>query len=79
MIKHTEQIDGLKEAIERLYYWQYGGSTSFTAKLYELFSKADPVNKSKLAIVFPAEAMAYQLWYSSHDPEYFFKQNGLGL
>lgn len=69
----------LSQAIERLYYWQHGSSTSFTSMLYDMFCKADLMNKQRLFLAYPVEAKAWSMWYSSENPEDFFKSHGLGI
>ncbi|MCI0555540.1 MAG: hypothetical protein L0287_31735, partial [Anaerolineae bacterium] len=65
------------EAIRLVYYWQYESGTSFTCKIFELWMKADPNNKTRLAHAFPAEIQAVSDWYAAPDPEEFFKQHGI--
>lgn len=72
------EMSDIPKAIENLYCWQHRGSTSFTSQLFELFGKADHINKQKLFVAFPAESIAWSSWYMSDDPDDFFKQHGFG-
>lgn len=69
----------LEEAIKELYFWQYSSDPSwFTAKLFDLIAKADPLNRFKLAEVFPAEVKAWMMWQESPNEEEFFRSHGIG-
>lgn len=65
------------QAVERLHQWQYAGLDSFTACLFNLFMKADPMNRLKLGVGFPEEFLAFREWNDSSDQEAFFKKYGL--
>jgi len=72
----------LPKAIEQLYWWQYGSEgdgppTNFHSGLFSLIHKADPENKARLAVGFPNEVMAWQLWCAAEDPVQFFKDAGV--
>lgn len=72
----THTAEELRKAIQHLFYWQKSGADNFTAKLYELMAKADPTNRQKLFLAFPAEAKAYSMWYCAPSAEEFFKLHG---
>lgn len=54
----------LNWAIKEVERWQYGNTTNFTSKLFELLSKADNLNKRKIFMGFPEETIAYLMWYT---------------
>lgn len=64
----------LEEAIQELYYWQGHDEEAdwFTAKLYDLITKADRSNMIKLCAGFPAEVLAWHMWQDSRDEKEFF-------
>lgn len=66
--------EGTPEAVMKLWEWQHGGATHFTAKLFELLGKADPENLDRLALGFPQEVWTWQRWRGSENPETFFEQ-----
>lgn len=69
----------LEEAIKELYNWRHTDRADwFTAMLFNMFGKADTENHCRLAIGFPSEAMAWQLWQEASNEEQFFKEHGLG-
>jgi hypothetical protein len=70
----------IEEAIKELYFWKAhaGTATNFTAKLYDLISKADPQNKEALRKGFSLEVAAWEAWQDSIDEEKFFASHGLG-
>jgi len=74
---NEELSETLREAIKELYFWQYGDATNFTAKLYELIGKADPVNRMKLSLAFPYEVLAFKQWERAEVIEQFFKDAGV--
>lgn len=64
----------LDKAVKELFYWQFGNNpTNFTARLFDLMTKADLENAARLAKAFPVEAQAYLLWYHAPDANAFFK------
>lgn len=65
------------QAVQRLYYWQQGG-TNYTSLLYDLMVKADSDNFKKLATVYPMEANALIAWRTSPSQDTFFQTYGLG-
>lgn len=71
--------ENLKIAIERLYHWQnQAHSNNFTSRLYELFEKADRVNRNKLHLVFPDEGYALDKWKSAgNNGDDLFREFGL--
>lgn len=61
-------MDRLKFAIKELYFWQYNnGGTNFHAMLYTLIQKADLENKRRLALGFPEEVEALEMWEQAGD------------
>lgn len=44
--------------------WQFGSGDWFTVELFKLMTKADSSNFARLAMVFPAEAEAFEWWQS---------------
>ncbi len=64
----------LKQAAFDLYMWQYAGTTSFTAMLFDLIAKADANNKAKLSRAFPVEVAIFLEWYNSESPTKFFQR-----
>lgn len=62
----------LEQAIRDLYFSQRGGD-SFRCQLYRLFGKADPNNRTRLALAFPVESQAYAMWYRAPDEQAFFR------
>lgn len=69
----------LRQAVERLHYWQYGGGTSFTCYLFRLFQKADQDNVRRMAACWPAEHAAWELWRTASNEDEFFIEWGLPL
>lgn len=70
----------IEEAIKELYYWQYGTNpTNFTSRLFDLMTKADIQNRCLLAIAFPFESKALELWHAAKSEEVFFKEWGMPL
>ncbi len=68
----------LLRAVKELHYWQYGPNpTNFTSMLYLMFQKADSLNKVRLTIAFPFEALAYKEWCESTSQDEFFEKYGL--
>ncbi len=67
------EVGPLRQAIQDLYYWQRRDATDFKSLIYTLISKADIVNRAKLAGAFPLEYNAYILWHDSPDEDEFFK------
>lgn len=66
------------EAVRRLHFWQYGNNPdNFTSMLYTMFGKADALNRSRLAMVFPAEYWAWREWQDSPSQDEFFERYGL--
>lgn len=63
-----------RNAVQELYFWQRTDATNFTAKLYSLFSKADPLNTARLAGAFPFEYAAFRAWQDSPNEEAFFNE-----
>lgn len=62
-------------AIAELKNWDYNREASnFSAKLFELISKADMCNKQKLLKGFPCRTSAYLLWMQAPDKESFYKE-----
>jgi len=74
----TNEINPVKMnlAMAHLYCWQYAKATNFTAKLYELFCKADEENKIRLGLAFPYEYRAFHLWHTSENPHELFREWG---
>lgn len=66
--------EDLELACERLWFWQLNNTDSFTDRIFTLFQKADKENYLKLAIGFPEECYAYQLWYHAPNQDEFFKR-----
>jgi len=66
-------------AIHQLYYWSRNpGGTNFSAALFNLFQKADPCNKEKLAMAYPEYANALERWMlAGNAGEDLFAQYGL--
>lgn len=65
----------LQNARLELYYWQFFESDSFSARLYQLFAKADLGNKTRLAIGFPHHYIVFCEWSASKDPIAYFEQH----
>ncbi len=64
----------LRRAIQELYYWKNRDSSSFTAVLYALISKADRPNWERLSDAFPNECEAFVRWQAADDENEFFRQ-----
>lgn len=63
----------LEQAIFDLWLWQTNPNADhFTVQLYRLIAKADPYRKAQIALGFPTESLAFELWYTSEDPDMFF-------
>lgn len=62
-----QQRHMLEKAVQELYYWQYAGSTCFSARLYELMMKADGPNLAALAMAFPVECTVMRMWLAADD------------
>lgn len=76
----NSRIDVEKEAFGRavaeLKNWDYNrGASNFSAKLFELMSKADMSNKQKLLKGFPCRTSAYLLWMQAPDKEAFYREH----
>lgn len=59
-----------------LFYWQYGDSTCFSAKLFDLLCKADPNNLIRLGKGFPFHFELFLEWRES-TPKEFFNRYGI--
>lgn len=46
----------------------------FSAQLYRLFQKADPINKKRLGVGFPLEYQTFMDWYNCDDEHEFFRE-----
>ena len=53
-VEHHKKID--------IPAWANGTGDWFTIRLFELMAHADGANRARLAVVFPAEAEAFQWW-----------------
>jgi hypothetical protein len=64
-----------QDAVAQLFYWQHKGSTSFSADLYHLIAKADPINLAKIKMGFPHYVHAWASWQAdeSGGKEFFAK------
>lgn len=72
------EVDEHVLAVNRLHFWQYGNhATNFTSQLFDLMMKADGHNQIRLAIAFPLEFTVWREWYTSENPDDFFKKYGL--
>jgi hypothetical protein len=71
----------LKEAVEDLYYWQFGTAMgtadNFSSLLFTMMQKADAGNIVRLAIAFPHEFRAFREWQRAEDPAVFFDSFGV--
>lgn len=68
----------LAKAIKELHHWWHSYMDhSFTAELFNLIHTADSVNRTKLAIGFPEEVLAWTMWQQAPDEQKFWKENGL--
>lgn len=67
----------IREAVEKVYFWQYNYTECFSNKLLDLFPKADLINFGRLALGFPQLALAFELWRESDDQVVFFKYWGV--
>jgi len=66
-----------EQAVKELFYWQYGREGSwFTARLFELASKADSTNLQRLMRGFPNEIAALEAWRKTPDAKEFFLRYG---
>lgn len=70
---HPTWNPGTPRAVILLWEWQYDKATHFSAKLFELFGKADSENFRKLAGAFPEHAAAWSQWRDSASR--FWKQH----
>lgn len=68
-----EEVEG---QLYNLFRWQMGWSTSFSAKLFELFTKADLPNRHKLQQAFPVHAAALDWWIQHPNPEELWEEMG---
>lgn len=69
-----------KRVVFDLYLWSdicAAQPTNFRANLFSLLSKADKVNRERLAGAFPIEAKAFKNWQESSSETDFFKENGV--
>lgn len=67
-----EQMD---HAIEQLFFWEQTAPElprNFFGAFYDLMEKADPPNRKRLSLSFPAEVAAFIEWEVSEDKEQFF-------
>ena len=64
----------LDEAIRELYYSKYQNNDNFHSMLYRLIAKADPSNRRRLSVGFPAEVLAYTMWLESENEKEFFEK-----
>lgn len=69
--------ESLRRAVREMYFWRHTDATNFTARLFDLFLKADPVNLERLKLGFPAEALAVELWRMSASEQKFFEEHGV--
>lgn len=63
----------LTEALRELYFWKFNPSDNFHSLLFTLIAKADLDNRKSLALAFPAEVLAWNMWQESPDEDEFFK------
>lgn len=65
--------EDMKSVVEKLYHWRFSGCDSFSASLFELMTKADIINLSRLSKGFPLHVLAFQSWQSAKDENEFFR------
>ena len=67
-----------KDAVREVYFWQYSNTGCFNQQLLNLFQKADPSNKQKLAGAFPELYDALSAWEAAGDyGNDLFREHGL--
>lgn len=69
-------INSLNDAIRELYFFTKTGTAgSFQTGLFHLFHLADSENKAKLALAFPLQFTALEMWHNMGDD--LFRELGL--
>lgn len=76
-INVSVEIEQLKEAALKIYFWQHSYMNNFHDKLFDLMQKADQENFLRLSQGFPFEAVAYLQWYGSPSSKDFFIKYGI--
>ena len=67
-----------EEAVREVYFWQYSNSGCFHNQFFDLFCKADHINRAKLSLGFPEEASAFAAWNLAADfGDELFREHGL--
>lgn len=66
--------EGTPEVVCKLWEWQYGNATHFSAMLFTLIQKGDIENRTKLSFGFPEHVRVFERWECSANPETFFQQ-----
>lgn len=65
-----------QQAVLHLFYWQFGERKNFYTALFELLTKADDVNVTRLALAFPNHALAFERWRRAETDREFFRASG---
>lgn len=65
-----------RQAVLHLYDWQFGDRAHFYTALFELLTKADEVNVTRLALAFPNHALAFERWRQAATDREFFEAAG---
>ena len=52
----------LHEALREVYFWAHNHSDSFYHRLIDLYRKADPSNRIKIAREWPNLVLAVEMW-----------------
>lgn len=68
-----------QQAVLHLFDWQFGERKNFYTALYELLTKADEVNLTRLALAFPNHQLAFERWQRAETDREFFRANGFLL
>jgi hypothetical protein len=75
----SDDLD-LQTAVEKLYFWRHSHTGCFSERLFDLIAKADFPNRAKLALAFPCEVQAFELWQAAEDRgEALFRDFQVGI
>jgi len=78
-VRIVPDLELSKEWIDYLYHWQYGGSSAFSAMLFDLITKADPGNKARIRMGFPEAVAVWEAWYNHPTGSGFFEEHGIKI